>query len=65
VGDNNEKERFKATCLQIYAHFMKMFLIVKYCEVNKESNLHIVIGTYNQHKLPRRGSNMQKQPLLR
>jgi hypothetical protein len=32
---------------------LKMYLKVKYCEVNKESNLHIKNGTSNPCKLPK------------
>jgi hypothetical protein len=39
---------------------LKMFLKVNYYEMNKESNKHIGIGTYNQSKLPQRNKNMQK-----
>jgi hypothetical protein len=39
---------------------LKMFLKVKYCEVNKKSNLHIANSTHNPHKLPTRGQNVQK-----
>jgi hypothetical protein len=44
---------------------LEMYLKVKYCEVNKNSNLHLAIGTYNPIKLPKSGHHMQKQPLLR
>jgi hypothetical protein len=36
----------------------------KYCEVNKNGNLHFAIGTYNQRKIPKSRQHMQKQPLL-
>jgi hypothetical protein len=39
---------------------LKMYLNVKYCEVNKENNFHIANSTYNPCKLPNRGQNMQK-----
>jgi hypothetical protein len=46
----------KAAALQIQAkfhdNFAYMYLIVKYCETNKESNLHIAKGTYVPHLLP-------------
>jgi hypothetical protein len=42
----------------------EMYLKIKYGEMNKISNLHIEIGTYNPRKLPKSGQNMQKQPLL-
>jgi hypothetical protein len=35
---------FKAACLQVHANFQEfftMYLKVKYCQVSKESNLHI------------------------
>jgi hypothetical protein len=44
---------------------LKMYLKVKYCEVNKESNLHIANGTYNPRKQPKRGQNIHKYLLLR
>jgi hypothetical protein len=37
-----------------------MYLKVKYCKVNKESNLHIANGTYNPRKLPK-GDEICKQ----
>jgi hypothetical protein len=42
-----------------------MYLKVNYNEVNKNSNLHIAIGTYNPRKLPKNGQHMQKQQFLR
>jgi hypothetical protein len=51
----------------MYAYFhenLKMYFKVKCCETNKESNLYIANDTYNQGKLPNRGQNMQKYPLL-
>jgi hypothetical protein len=51
----------KAACLQIHANFHENFenyLKVKYCEVNKESNLHIANSTYNPSKLSKRGQNI-------
>jgi hypothetical protein len=44
---------------------LEMNFKVKYCEMNKLSNLYIAIGTYNPWKLPKSGQHMQKQPLLR
>jgi hypothetical protein len=46
---------------------LEMYLKVKYCEVNKNSNLHniIAVGTYNPRKLPKSSQYIQKQPLLR
>jgi hypothetical protein len=44
---------------------LKMNLKIKYCEVNKESNLHIAIGNYNPRKLPKRSKYVKKYPLLR
>jgi hypothetical protein len=44
---------------------LEMYFKVKYCEVNKLSNLHIAIGTYNPRKIAKSGQHMQKQPLLR
>jgi hypothetical protein len=44
---------------------LKMYLNVKYGEVNKESNLHIAKGTYNPRKFPKRGQNKHKYLLLR
>jgi hypothetical protein len=44
---------------------LKMFLKVKYCEVNKESDLNIANGTYNPRKLPKRGQNVQRKSLMR
>jgi hypothetical protein len=40
---------------------LKMYLKVKvkYCEVNKESDLHIAISTNNPRKLPKRGQNVK------
>jgi hypothetical protein len=32
---------------------LKMYLKIKYCEVNKESNLLTANGTYNPRKLPK------------
>jgi hypothetical protein len=43
----------------------KMYLKVKYCEVNKENNLHISNSSYNPYKLTKRGQNEQNKPLLR
>jgi hypothetical protein len=43
----------KWACPQIHANFheiLKMYLKVKYCEMNKERNLHIANGTYNPRK---------------
>jgi hypothetical protein len=37
-----------------------MYLKEKYCEVNKNINLHIAVGTYNTRKLPKTGQHMQK-----
>jgi hypothetical protein len=37
-----------------------MYLKVKYCEVNKESNLHTAIATYNPRKLPKSGQHIEK-----
>jgi hypothetical protein len=37
-----------------------MYSKVKYYEVNKDCNLDIAKGTYNPHKLPKGGQNMQK-----
>jgi hypothetical protein len=40
---------------------LERYLKVKYQEVNKETNLHIAIGTYNPRKLPKSHQhNMQK-----
>jgi hypothetical protein len=39
---------------------MYMYLKVKYCESNKEGNLHIENVTYNPHILPKKGKNAQK-----
>jgi hypothetical protein len=39
---------------------LKMYLKVKYCEVNKESNLHIASVNYNLPKSPQRQHNTQK-----
>jgi hypothetical protein len=39
---------------------MKMYLNVKYCEVNKESNFHIANSTYNSLKLPKRSKKYAK-----
>jgi hypothetical protein len=36
----------------------KMYLKVKYSEVNKENNLHMANSTCNKHKLPKRGQNL-------
>jgi hypothetical protein len=36
-----------------------MYLKVKYCEVDKENNLHIANSPCNPHKLPNRGQNKQ------
>jgi hypothetical protein len=36
----------------------------KYCEMNKQSILHIAIGTYNPRKLAKGGQHTQKQSLL-
>jgi hypothetical protein len=44
---------------------LEMYFKVKYCKVNRNSNLHIAIGTYNSRKLPNSGQHVQKQPLLR
>jgi hypothetical protein len=33
--------------------------------VNKEGNLFIANGTFNTRKLPKRGQNFRKYPLLR
>jgi hypothetical protein len=57
------KINLRAAFLQIHAHFHENFEIclkVKYCEVNKERNLHIANGTYNPCKLPKRGQNIHK-----
>jgi hypothetical protein len=45
----------------IFITFWKIYLKVKYCEMNKGSNLH-TYGTYNPHKLPKRDQNMQHSP---
>jgi hypothetical protein len=39
---------------------LEMHFKVKYCEMNKLNNLHIVISTYNPRKLPKSGQHMQK-----
>jgi hypothetical protein len=43
---------------------LKMYVKLEYCEVNKESNLHIANGTCNLGKLPKGDKNMPKYPLL-
>jgi hypothetical protein len=49
---------FKAARLQIHTnfheHFENTYLKVKYCEVNKDSNLHIANGTYTPRLLPKK-----------
>jgi hypothetical protein len=53
---------FLAARLQIHAYFneiLKMYLTVKFCEVNKESNLHTTKGTQS-HVNYKKGQNMQK-----
>jgi hypothetical protein len=48
IRKNNFHFILKQQCLQIIANFMKilkMYLKVKYCEVIKESNLHVANGT--------------------
>jgi hypothetical protein len=37
----------------IFMKILKMYLKIKYCEVNKERNKHIANGTYNPRKLPK------------
>jgi hypothetical protein len=44
---------------------LKTFIKVKYCEMNKESNLLVVSDTFNPSKLPKRGQNMKKKSLMR
>jgi hypothetical protein len=44
--------------LYFFHESLNMYLKVKYCEVNKESNLHIANGMYNPRKLPKRGQNI-------
>jgi hypothetical protein len=44
---------------------LKMYLKVKYCEVNKENNLHIAIGDYNPVILLKMGKNIQKNSSYR
>jgi hypothetical protein len=39
---------------------LEMYLKVKYCKENKESNLYIAIGTDNPRKLTESGHPMQK-----
>jgi hypothetical protein len=39
-----------------------MYLKVKYCEVNKENNLHIANGTCNPRKLPKMGEKCKNSP---
>jgi hypothetical protein len=43
---------------------LKKYLKVKYCLVKRESHLQIANGTYNPHKLPKRGQNMHKQAII-
>jgi hypothetical protein len=43
---------------------VKMYSKVKYCAVNKESNLYTANGTYNPCKLPKRGQIIHKYLLL-
>jgi hypothetical protein len=61
LGQNFESlqpvRSLKAACLQIHVDFrkiLKMCLKVKYCEMNKETNLHIASSTCNPRKLPKR-----------
>jgi hypothetical protein len=49
----------------ILMKILKMYFKVKYCEVNKSSNLHIANGTYNPCLLLKRSQNIQKYFLLR
>jgi hypothetical protein len=42
----------------IFIRIWKMFLKVKYYEVNNGRNLHIAYGIYNPRKLPKRGQNI-------
>jgi hypothetical protein len=42
---------------------LEMYLKVKYCEMNKLSNLHIAISIYNPRKLPKRWSTDAKTAL--
>jgi hypothetical protein len=35
----------------MFMEILTIYLKVTYCEVNKESNLHIANGTYNSRKL--------------
>jgi hypothetical protein len=43
-----------------FMQVLKMYLNVKYSELNKEINLHSANGAYSPSKLPKMGQNMQK-----
>jgi hypothetical protein len=44
----------------IFMKILKMYLKVKYCELNKEINLHISNGTCNPHKTPKKQNEVKE-----
>jgi hypothetical protein len=43
----------------ISMEILKMYLNIKYCEVNRENNLHIANSSCNPHQSTKRGQNKQ------